>query len=128
MHNFYWFNLYVVLNAGLLTLLALNVSRLRMRERVPNGDGDKVVMKRAIRAHANGVEHVTVFGLLVLALSLTGVPPLVLSALVLVFSLARVAHAHGMLAASFPARRLGASLTFLLELVAVALLLVYGVM
>lgn len=128
MHDFFWFNLYVALNAGLLTLLACNVSRHRMREHVPNGDGGKTVLKRAIRAHGNGVEHVTIFGLLVLALTATTLPSSTLGFLVLSFSFGRLAHAWGMLGPQFNARRIGAGLTFLLELVAVALLLVYGVL
>ncbi len=128
MHDFFWFNLYVVLNAGLLTLLACNVSRHRMREQVPNGDGGKLVLKKAIRAHANGVEHVTIFGLVVLALTATPLPSHSLGLLVLSFSFARLAHAWGMLGPQFTARRIGAGLTFLLELAAVVLLLVYGVL
>lgn len=128
MHDFFWFNLYVVLNAALLTLLACNVSLHRMRERVPNGDGDKVVLKKAIRAHGNGVEHVAIFGLIVLGLTATSLPSNTLGFLVLTFSFARLAHALGMLKPQFNARRIGAGLTFLLELVAVVLLLVYGVL
>ena len=128
MHDFYWFKLYVACNAGLVTLLACNVSRLRMREQVPNGDGGKLVLKKAIRAHANGVEHATIFGLLVLALSVVTLPPGALATLVCGFSLARLAHAWGMLGPQFNARRAGAGLTFVLELAAVALLLAYGVM
>ncbi len=128
MHHFFWFNLYVVLNAGLLTLLACNVSRHRIHEQVANGDGGKVVLKKAIRAHGNSVEHVAIFGLIVLALTTTPLPASALGFLVLGFSFARLSHAWGMLGPQFSARRIGAGLTFLLELVAVALLLVYGVM
>lgn len=128
MHDFLWFKLYVIFNAGLVTLLACNVSRLRIRERVANGDGGLRVLKQAMRAHGNGVEHVTIFGLLVLALCVTPLPAHTLATLVCTFSLGRLAHAGGMLGAHFNARRLGAGLTYLAELAAVALLLAYGVM
>ena len=51
-----------------------------------------------------------------------------LATLVCVFTLARVLHAWGMLAVNFPARRIGAGLTFLLEIVAVFAVLVFGVL
>ena len=63
-----WFKFYVFANVLIITLLALNVSRLRMFERVANGDGGKVSLKKAIRAHANGVEHVMPYGLVMYAL------------------------------------------------------------
>lgn len=128
MHDFFWFTLCVAFNAGLVTLLAANVSRLRIRERVPNGDGDKVVLRKAVRAHGNGVEHVGIFALLVLALSLQTLPAGVLAGLVGCFSLGRVLHAWGMLGRQFNARRSGAGLTYLAEVTAVALLFAYGVM
>ena len=72
-----WFVLYAALNGLVVTLLALNVSRNRMKHRLSNGDGGKPEMKAAIRAHGNAVEHVTVFGLLVLALEFATAPALV---------------------------------------------------
>lgn len=127
MHDFFWFNVFVAFNVLLVTLLALNVSRVRIREQVANGDGGKPALRQAIRAHGNGVEQVALFGLVLLALTTNGIAPTWLGALVVLFSLARLLHAHGMLARNFTTRRIGASLSFALDLVAVALLVIHGV-
>jgi len=122
MSSYWWFQMFVCLNAGLVTLLALNISRLRMREKVSNGDGDKLVLKKAIRAHGNGVEHVTIFGLCVLALEAGAASAPLLGTLVLGFTLSRVAHAAGMLVGHFNIRRVAAGVTYLFEIVAVSAL------
>lgn len=122
MSSYWWFQLFACLNAGLVTLLALNISRLRMREKVSNGDGDKLVLKKAIRAHANGVEHVTIFGLCVLALEAGAASTALLATLVLGFTLGRIAHAAGMLGGHFNVRRVAAGATYVFEIVAVAAL------
>ncbi|PPE73870.1 hypothetical protein C3942_10745 [Solimonas fluminis] len=111
----FWFVLYVALNALVVTLLALNVSRNRMKHRVANGDGGKTEMKAAIRAHGNAVEHVTVFGLVVLALEFAAAPAALLGALVPGFTAARLMHAAGMLRSAFNLRRAAAGLTYLAE-------------
>ncbi|MFE8072275.1 MAPEG family protein [Marinobacteraceae bacterium S3BR75-40.1] len=125
---FFWFNLFVGLNVLLITLLAMNVSRLRITQRVPHGEGDNVTVKKAIRAHGNGVEHTTVFGLAVLALQLSEAPAALLATLVLGFTAFRLVHAYGMLQSVFNARRVGAGVTYLAEIVAVVAVLIYGVM
>lgn len=127
MHDFFWFNVFVAFNVLLVTLLALNVSRVRISEQVANGDGGKPALRQAIRAHGNGVEQVALFGLLLLALTASALPAIWLETLVVSFSLARLLHAHGMLARNFTTRRIGASLSFALDLLAVALLVIYGV-
>ncbi len=123
-----WFNRFVLLNVLILTILAINISRLRIAEKVPHGDGDNVRLKKAIRAHGNGVEHVVVFALIVLALDSSHVPPILLATLVWGFTFARLAHAAGMLGSIFNLRRLGASTTYLLELMGLAGVLRYGVL
>ena len=79
----------------LLTLLALNVSRLRMKLRIGNGDGNNVEMKKAIRAHMNHLEHALPFGLIVLALAQMGSATSLLAVLVVGFVAARLVHASG---------------------------------
>ncbi len=117
-----WFGLFALFNVLLLTLLAMNVSRLRMQERVANGDGGLVSLKKAIRAHLNGVEHAVVYALVILALALLQASPKLLAPLVIGFSLARVLHACGMLTVAFNARRIGAGATYLFELLGLAAL------
>lgn len=121
-----WFSLFVALNGLLILTLALNISRLRITEKIPYGDGDNLSMKQAIRAHANAVEHAPVYGLMLLALlilpgeqaSQAGL----IAALVGSFTLARFIHAYGMLGRVFNARRLGAGITYLCELALVVIL------
>lgn len=128
MADYFWFSVFVFANVLLLTLLGINVSRVRISERIAHGDGGNVVLKKAIRAHGNGIEHVMVYALAILALQLVQAPVAWLATLVCVFTLARVLHAWGMLAVNFPARRVGAGLTFLLEIVAVFAVLAFGVL
>jgi uncharacterized membrane protein YecN with MAPEG domain len=112
---YFWFVLYVALNALLVTLLALNVSRNRMKHGVANGDGGKTEMKAAIRAHGNAVEHVSVFALVVLALEFAAAPGALLGTLVLGFTASRLMHAASILGSAFQLRRAAAGLTYLAE-------------
>ncbi len=118
----YWFKFYVFFNVLILTVLALHVSRVRIKEKTPNGDGGKVSLKKAIRSHVNGVEHVTAFGLLILALA-ADTNTIILATLVIGFTIARVVHAAGMLNVSAALRVSAASITYLAE---VAGLIVLG--
>jgi len=122
MPDFQVFTLFVAFHAVLLTVLALNVVRLRIREKVPHGDGSSIPLKKAIRAHANGVEQVVVFALVLLALTYQATSPELLMALAAAFSVARLAHALGMLQPNFNARRLGAALSFALQITGAVLL------
>ena len=115
-----WFYLYVLLHTLLVTLLAMNVSRLRMQLRIANGDGGDARMRKAIRAHGNAMENVLLFSMPVLALAFAGASDALLAILVLGFAVARVLHAAGMLASQFRFRQVGAGLTYLLELLGVA--------
>ncbi|HSW15336.1 MAG TPA: MAPEG family protein [Solimonas sp.] len=120
-----WFIAYVAVNALIVTLLALNVSRNRIRLRVANGDGGLLEMKAAIRAHGNAVEHMTVFGFVMLALSLSAAAPALQAILVVMFTLGRLMHAASMLRSAFNLRRAAAALVYLAEVGGcVALLLV----
>lgn len=125
MIEYWWFITYVLVNASIVTLLALNVSYKRITLRVANGDGDKVEMKKAIRAHGNAVEHVSIFGLVVLSLALIQASPVVQGISVLSFSLARILHAVSMLTSAFNFRRVAAGLTYITELFGLVMLLGY---
>jgi uncharacterized membrane protein YecN with MAPEG domain len=124
----FWFSCFVFANGLLLALLAANVSRVRIAERVPHGDGDRLPLKKAIRAHGNGVEHTTIYALCILALALAKAPPVLQATLVVGFTLVRLAHALAMLRSLFQLRRVAAFLTYLFELAAVGAVLAYGVL
>ena len=98
---YFWFTLFAGLHGLLLTLLAMNVSRCRIKHRVGNGDGEVRELKQAIRAHGNAVEH----------------------SLVIAFTGVRVLHALSMLQARFKLRQLTAGGTYALELMASLLVL-----
>ncbi|RRJ82900.1 MAPEG family protein [Aestuariirhabdus litorea] len=123
MINFHWFALFAALNGLLLLLLTINVSRLRMKHRISYGDGGNRELMLAIRVHANGVEQVVIFGLVLLALALLRAPQWLQEALVVGFTLSRLAHAYGMLGRVHRMRQLGAAVTYLAQAVAVVALL-----
>ncbi|MBL4827797.1 MAG: MAPEG family protein [Spongiibacteraceae bacterium] len=123
MQDFYWFSFFVAVNALLLLLLTVNVSRLRMKNGISLGDGDNKALKASIRVHSNGTEQVPIYGLIVLALTLTGASTVVLCSLVLVFTLSRFVHAYGMLNKAFIFRRMGAAMTYASQAIAVIALL-----
>ncbi len=120
----FWFVTLVTANSLLILLLALHVSRLRITRRIAYGDGGDTTMNQAIRAHANAVEHVTIYALMILALSMTAASSSLLAALVTVFTVSRLVHAYGMVGRVFNARRLGAGVTYLCELAALLALLI----
>lgn len=119
MYDFLWFGVFVAVNAFVVTLLALFVSYRRISLRVANGDGGKLEMKQAIRAHANAVEHTAIFGFIVLALSVLSAPLPVQAVLVIGFSAGRVLHGVSMLNSAFNLRRLAAIVTYAAELLGI---------
>ena len=112
---FYW---HIVLNLGLVTLLAMNISRLRIRERVGLGDGGKLALKKAIRPHANALEHVLPFSFMVFVAASLEVNEDHLLILVTAFFVSRLVHSASYLYSSDIARQLSASVTYLCELAA----------
>lgn len=108
----------------LLVLLALRVSRLRMRHRVALGDGGNAELNRAIRAHANSAEQAPIFLLMSLCYELSTGSSWLLIGLVALFLLGRLSLSWGLSRASInAARRLGAGLTYVSQLaLALALL------
>ena len=112
---FYW---HIVLNLSLVTLLAMNISRLRIRERVGLGDGGKLALKKAIRPHANALEHVLPFSFMVFVAASLEVGETYLLILVASFFVSRLVHAASYLYGSDIARQLSASVSYLCELAA----------
>lgn len=124
MHNFHWFIVFVALNSAILWLLTANVSRLRIKHKVTLGDGGNNALMSAIRVHANGVEQVPVYGLIILALTLADAPNILLAILVLLFTGSRVFHAYGMLFKKLLLRQIGAAITYGVQVFAIVSLLV----
>lgn len=124
MLDYYWFIYYVAANSTIILLFAINVSRLRIKHRVSWGDGNNKDLMKAIRVHANGIEQVPVYGLLILALIFLGTTNIILAYLVIAFTFSRLVHAYGMLYKNPIARQVGAVITYILQGITVMWLLI----
>ena len=110
--------LFAALQSLLLLALLGRVSRLRHGRRIGFGDGNDPVLARAIRAHANFVEHVPFALLLLGLLELSGAPRAWLWAFGGVLLIARLLHAIGLSRSSGASfgRLYGTALTWLVIL------------
>lgn len=118
MDNYFWFSLLIGINSLLVLALAINVSRLRIKHKVSLGDGGNKCLMAAIRAHCNALEQLPIFAIVMIALTFLGASTILLSTLVIGFSLARIFHAYGMLYRVFVARRIGAGFTYVFQFIA----------
>jgi len=118
MDNYFWFSLLISINSLLVLALAINVSRLRIKHKVSLGDGGNKCLMAAIRAHCNALEQLPIFAIVMIALTFLGASTILLSTLVIGFSLARIFHAYGMLYRVFIARRIGAGFTYVFQFIA----------
>jgi uncharacterized membrane protein YecN with MAPEG domain len=118
MENYFWFSLLIAINSLLVLLLAMNVSRLRMKYKISLGDGGNKCLMTAIRAHCNALEQLPIFTIVMIALTYLAASTTLLSTLVIGFTLARIFHAYGMLYRVFVARRIGAGFTYIFQLIA----------
>jgi len=124
MQDFYWFVIFVAANSTILLLLTLNVSRLRIKQKVSWGDGGNKELMKAIRVHANGTEQVPIYSLIILALTFLNASNVLLLSLVVVFTASRIIHAYGMLYKKPLLRQVGAAITYVSQGVSVIALLV----
>jgi len=76
--------------------LSLRSSAVRMKANISLGDGGNPVMLQRMRAHANLVENAPFFLVLIAVLELSGAWQTLLWAAVVLFVIARIAHALGM--------------------------------
>lgn len=105
--------LYGAVNAIINVGLAANVSRVRGKANVFLGTGESEPLLRASRAHANNMEYVPLAILMLLIAEECHGGSLALHIFGGTFTVARLAHAHGMLGSVIPTRVLGALLTWL---------------
>lgn len=87
--------LWTGVNLALTLVLALNVTRVRMRANIAVGVGGDAVLERAVRAHGNNAEYVPGALLALLGLALVGHPAGQLQIMGAVLFVARLLHAHG---------------------------------
>jgi uncharacterized protein len=99
----------------LITALALNVTRLRFAARVSLGDGGSRPLAVAIRAHGNALEHGLLLAVALVLSEVAGLPARFVVGLGWAILVARLAHAAGFLRLGFHVVRVGAALTYALE-------------
>lgn len=120
--------LYAALSAIVLLGLSLRVVRLRQRHRVGIGDGGHNDLAQSIRAQGNFIEYVPLALVLLLIIEGSGGSGWLVHMLGAALVISRLAHAAGLIRSrgTSVGRAFGASLTFLILLVAAVLLIVDG--
>jgi uncharacterized membrane protein YecN with MAPEG domain len=118
--------LYAALAALLVVFLAVRVVLRRRATKVGLGDGNNPDLLQCIRVHANAVEYVPLYLLLMLIIELNQTLPILIHVFGIVLIVARLLHAWGVshhrgLSAG---RALGAGLT-VLGIVLMAILLLW---
>jgi uncharacterized membrane protein YecN with MAPEG domain len=118
--------LYAALMALLVVVLAVRVVIFRNKAHVGLGDGNNPDLLKCIRVHANAVEYVPFYLLLMLILELNQTLPVLIHVFGIVLIVARLLHAWGVSRHSgiSAGRALGAGLT-VLGMVLMALLLLW---
>lgn len=112
--------LLVALLCLLTVALAFNVSRERIKYRVPHGEGPNHELSRSIRAHMNSVEHLVPLGLLLVLAGQLGVTEEIVIPFGAAAIVARLLLSAGiLLKGRFVLRRWGAYSTYVIELVLV---------
>lgn len=96
-----------------ITLLAANVSRIRVKERVGLGDGGKLSLKKATRAHINALEHTIPFCLIAFVMSSNGTSSIIFTSICTAFLLSRFLHAYSYYITSDIIRQSSAGVTYL---------------
>ena len=116
---------YLAVLALLYTVLAVQVGRLRMRDRAAFGDNGSLALRSAIRAHANFIEYVPIITLMVAMLEMSGLGAMWVHLLMGALLLSRLLHPLGMYAApntlQFRIGRIGGITITLVLLLACAL-------
>ena len=112
--------------ALLVVILAVRVVLFRRTAKVGLGDGNNPDLLKRIRVHANAVEYVPLYLLLMLILELNQTAPILIHVFGIVLIVARLLHAWGVSRHSgiTTGRALGAGLTVLV-MVLMALLLLW---
>lgn len=121
------FGIYLGLSVLLIVFLAMNISRLRMTEKVANGDGGNKRIIKAVRAHMNSLEHILPFTLLLYFLYTHSISSVVFSVLAFGFLAVRFVHSYSMLGSKFRLRQVTAMLTYSFELIACIFVLIKSV-
>jgi len=120
--------IYAALNMAILFWIAIETGRLRGKHKVSIGDGGVKHLVRVIRGHANAIENMPMFFVLLVIAALLGMPVIAVHVLGLVFTVGRGLHAWHFIQEDAPGwqRGGGFTLSFLAQLVLLAGLLGHG--
>ena len=121
--------IYAALNMAILIWLANETGKLRRKHKVAIGDGGVKHLTRIIRGHANAVENMPMFLIMLMIAALMGMPVIAIHLLGLVFTIGRAAHAWHFIQedASFKTRFGGFGLAFVAQVVLLLGLLGHGI-
>jgi len=120
--------IYAALNMAILIWIAIETGRLRGKHKVSIGDGGVKHLIRIIRGHANAIENMPMFFIMLLVAALIGMPILAAHGLGLAFTIGRVLHAWHFIQEDAPGwqRGGGFTLSFLAQVVLLVGLLGHG--
>ncbi|WP_299868036.1 MAPEG family protein [uncultured Hoeflea sp.] len=121
--------IYAALNMAILIWLANETGKLRRKHKVAVGDGGIKHLTRIIRGHANAIENMPMFLIMLMVAALMGMPVIAIHLLGLVFTAGRAAHAWHFIQedASFKTRFGGFGLAFVAQIVLLLGLLGHGI-
>jgi uncharacterized membrane protein YecN with MAPEG domain len=121
--------IYAALNMAILIWIAIETGRLRGKHKVSIGDGGVKHLIRIIRGHANAIENMPMFLIMLLVAALIGMPLLAAHGLGLVFTIGRALHAWHFIQEDAPGWQRGGGfmLSFLAQVVLLVGLLGHGV-
>jgi len=120
--------IYTALNMAILLWIATETARLRGKHKVSIGDGGVKHLIRIIRGHANAIENMPMFFVMLLVGALIGMPVLAAHVLGIVFTIGRGLHAWHFIQEDAPGwqRGGGFGLSFLAQVVLLIGLLGHG--
>lgn len=107
----------------LMIVLAMNVSRIRIKEKVSLGDGGIKPLIGAMRAHGNAFESIPIIIILLFFYETQGGNPQVIWTIGVVYTISRFLHAWGMIGHNFLLRRLSAAINYLVAIILPLLIL-----
>ncbi|MGJ8571650.1 MAG: MAPEG family protein [Hoeflea sp.] len=120
--------IYAALNMMILFWIATKTGQLRGKHKVSIGDGGVKHLIRIIRGHANAIENMPMFLIMLLVAALIGMPVLAAHGLGLAFTIGRGLHAYHFIQEDAPGWQRGGGfmLSFLAHLVLLVGLLGHG--
>lgn len=117
--------LYACILTVLLIWLALQVIKLRRKNKVAYADGGVEALQIARSAQSNASEYIPITLILMALLEYNGAQPVWIHLTGIIFVIGRIIHARGILQERFKGRVKGMQLTFLIMAALVVLNLIY---